>query len=141
MENFTVEQVAWRDNLDKLRSIRTTVFVEEQNVSLQEEWDGRDENAIHVLALTEDRKPIGTARLLDSGQIGRMAVLREYRRHGIGSAMLRLLLEIAKKNRVGNLFLNAQVEAIGFYSRYGFIEQGETFMEAGIAHRRMVLRA
>jgi len=139
MENYTVKQVAWQDNLEKLRSIRTTVFVEEQNVSLEEEWDGRDEDAIHVLALSQDRKPIGTARLLKSGQIGRMAVLSEYRRLGIGGAMLRLLLEIAKKNNIDNLFLNAQVEAIGFYSRFGFVEQGETFMEAGIEHRKMIL--
>lgn len=138
-ENYTVEPVSWQEHRDILSSIRTTVFVVEQNVSREEEWDGRDEDAIHVLARTHDNKPVGTARLLESGQIGRMAVLPEYRNQGIGSAMLRRLLEIARQNNLDNLFLNAQIDAVGFYSRLGFVEQGEIFMEAGIAHRKMIL--
>ena len=140
MGNYTVEPVTWQDNLDILRGIRTTVFVEEQHVSIEEEWDGQDEDALHVLALTPDHKPVGTARLLASGQIGRMAVLQEYRKRGIGSAMLRRLLQIASDNNIDNLFLNAQVDAIEFYKRLGFIEQGEIFMEAGIKHRKMILQ-
>lgn len=139
MDNYTVEPVSWQDNMDILRNIRTMVFVEEQKVPREEEWDGLDENAIHVLAVTYDNRPVGTARLLESGQIGRMAVLREYRKQGIGSAMLRRLLEIAMDNNLGNLFLNAQIDAVGFYSRFGFIEQGAIFMEAGIKHRKMIL--
>ena len=139
MDSYTVEPVSWQEHMDILRSIRTTVFVIEQNVSQEEEWDGRDEDAVHVLAKTHDTRPVGTARLLESGQIGRMAVLREYRNQGIGSAMLRRLLEIARQNNQGNLFLNAQIDAIGFYSRFGFVEKGEIFMEAGIAHRKMIL--
>ena len=138
MGNYLVEPVAWQENLDILRSIRTDVFVVEQHVPIEEEWDGLDEEALHVLALTPDRKPVGTARLLASGQIGRMAVLAEYRKQGIGSAMLRRLLEIASDNNIDNLFLNAQVDAIEFYKRLGFIEQGEIFMEAGIKHRKMI---
>lgn len=139
MDKYTVEPVAWRENLEMLRSIRTTVFVEEQHVPIEEEWDGQDEDALHVLALTHDRKPVGTARLLATGQIGRMAVLPEYRKLGIGSAMLTRLLEMAIEKNIGNLFLNAQVDAITFYKRLGFVERGEIFMEAGIKHRKMVL--
>lgn len=140
MEKYTVEPVTWQDNLDILRNIRTTVFVNEQLVPIEEEWDGQDEDALHVLALANGRKPVGTARLLASGQIGRMAVLPEYRKQGIGSAMLIRLLEIASDNNIDNLFLNAQVDAIEFYKRLGFVEQGEIFMEAGIKHRKMILR-
>ena len=139
MQKFSIKQVEWTDNLDVLRGIRTVVFVEEQNVPQEEEWDGRDDTAIHVLAMTPDGKPVGTARLLDSGQIGRMAVLRDYRNHGIGGSMLNQLVKIAAENNIGNLFLNSQFDAIPFYKKFGFIEQGETFMEAGILHRKMIL--
>lgn len=138
MQNFTIEQVTWTDNLDILRGIRTTVFVEEQNVPQEEEWDGQDDTAIHVLAMMSNGKPVGTARLLESGQIGRMAVLHDYRKRGIGGSMLSRLLKIAAENNIRNLFLNSQFEAIPFYKKFGFIEQGETFMEAGILHRKMV---
>ena len=140
MTGYTVEQVAWRDKMAQLRAIRYTVFVEEQRVPVAEEWDGRDENAIHVLAVTAAALPVGTARLLDTGQIGRMAVLHEHRRQGIGSAMLLRLIGIASDNRLSDVFLNAQIEAVGFYQSHGFVGTGPTFMEAGIVHRKMVLR-
>ena len=139
MANFTVEPISWQDNMNTLRNIRSDVFVKEQRVPPEEEWDGRDENALHVLAVTLEGKPVGTARLLDSGQIGRMAVLREYRKQGIGGAMLRRLLELAEEHKISNLFLNAQISAVGFYKRFGFVEEGDTFMEAGIIHRKMII--
>ncbi|MBF8269152.1 MAG: GCN5-related N-acetyltransferase [Gammaproteobacteria bacterium] len=141
MTSYTVRQVSWQEAIEDLRAIRFTVFVEEQHVPLAEEWDGRDDTALHVLALSADHQPLGTARLLDNGQIGRMAVLREHRRLGIGSALLRELLHIAATNNMQHLFLNAQIDAVGFYQRHGFIEQGATFMDAGIVHRKMVLAA
>jgi len=139
MTSYSVKQVSWREYMEILRAIRFTVFVEEQHVPVAEEWDGRDDTALHVLALSADHQPLGTARLLDSGQIGRMAVLNEHRRQGIGSAMLRQLLHLARANNMNNLFLNAQIDAVDFYRRHGFIEHGATFMEAGIVHRKMVL--
>ena len=139
MSRFTVEQVEWREQQEQLRAIRFSVFVEEQQVPIEEEWDGRDDSAVHVLAWSAERLPVGTARLLDTGQIGRMAVMREYRRQGIGGTMLRRLLDIAKTSRVTNLFLNAQIDAVGFYQRHGFVVLGPTFMEAGIVHQKMIL--
>ena len=139
MARYAVKQVAWQECAEILRAIRYSVFVEEQHVPVAEEWDGRDEAALHVLALATYDTPVGTARLLDSGQIGRMAVLREYRRQGIGSAMLNQLLHIATVKNMNNLFLNAQIDAVEFYRRHGFMETGSTFMEAGIMHRKMVL--
>ena len=139
MARYAVKQVAWQECAEILRAIRYSVFVEEQHVPVAEEWDGRDEAALHVLALATYDTPVGTARLLDSGQIGRMAVLREYRRQGIGSAMMNQLLRIATAKNMNNLFLNAQIDAVEFYRRHGFIETGTTFMEAGIVHRKMVL--
>jgi len=139
MSRYTIEQVDWRDQQEQLRAIRYNVFVEEQQVPIAEEWDGRDDSAVHVLAWSVEHLPVGTARLLDTGQIGRMAVLREYRRQGIGGSMLRRLLDIANSGHVSNLFLNAQIDAVGFYQRYGFMVVGPTFVEAGIMHQKMIL--
>jgi predicted GNAT family N-acyltransferase len=139
MASYTIRQVRWHEHMDVLRAIRYAVFVQEQRVPIEEEWDGRDAAAIHVLATVPDHRPVGTARLLASGQIGRMAVLRDYRRQGIGGALLGELLRIAAANNMHALFLNAQIDAVDFYRRHGFIEQGETFVEAGITHRRMIL--
>lgn len=137
-KTYTVKQAGWREHMDLLRDIRTSVFIEEQNVPIEIEWDERDNNAFHVLAFDIDNNPVGTGRLLDSGQIGRMAVLRDYRNQGIGTAMLKQLLKIACENKINNLFLNSQTDAIGFYQRFGFVEQGKSFMEAGIEHRKMI---
>ena len=139
MASYTVKPVTWRESAEVLRTIRYTVFVEEQHVPIAEEWDGRDETALHVLAESADQQPLGTARLLSNGQIGRMAVLREHRQQGIGSAMLRQLLQLAAVNNITGLFLNSQIDAVGFYRRHGFIPQGPTFMEAGIVHQKMLL--
>lgn len=138
MTRYTIEQVAWRDKQEELRAIRYTVFVEEQQVPVDEEWDGRDAAAIHVLAVTDAAQPVGTARLLDDGQIGRMAVLREYRRRGIGSALLQRLLTIAATRHITGLFLNAQIDAVDFYRCHGFEGVGPTFVEAGIVHLKMI---
>jgi len=103
------------------------------------EWDTRDAEAIHVLAEDAAGRPLGTARLLATGQIGRMAVLADWRSRGIGRGMLRMLLQLARKERLPPPWLNAQTTAVGFYRRAGFVEQGEQFLEAGIPHCRMAL--
>jgi predicted GNAT family N-acyltransferase len=116
------------------------VFVEEQRVPCDLEWDNREATAIHILAEDPDGEPVGTARLLSNGQIGRMAVLKSRRKTGIGTALLGAALEIARQKGLPTPFLNAQESAIPFYRRMGFSETGKAFMEAGIAHRRMELQ-
>jgi predicted GNAT family N-acyltransferase len=120
-----------------LKWVREQVFIREQKVPVELEWDVRDREALHLLACDGDGNPIGTARLLPDGQIGRMAVVREWRCRGVGSAILSELLRLAESKGIDSLFLNAQTDAIAFYRRHGFFETGDLFMEAGISHIRM----
>lgn len=101
------------------------------------EWDGLDTTAHHVLAMSAAGKPLGTGRLLQTGQIGRMAVLPEYRGKGTGTAILQCLLHLADTLKIPAVFLNAQVQAVPFYRKHGFVISGKNFNEAGIVHCRM----
>ena len=138
-EPFTVRVADWTTDLPQLRLVRERVFVEEQKVPLELEWDGKDPYAFHVLAEDDRGHAVGTARLMPDGHIGRMAVLPEWRRRGVGSALLRRLLHRAREQATPTPFLNAQLCAMGFYARFGFSPLGAEFSEAGIPHRRMVL--
>jgi predicted GNAT family N-acyltransferase len=135
-----IQLVNWQDQVAVLRVIRETVFVHEQQVPVELEWDEFDEISLHALALSPQGAPIGTARLLPDGHIGRMAVLKEWRGKGIGGAMLLRLLEASKRQGNKKVILNAQTPAIQFYAKFGFIVTGEEFMEAGIPHVKMVLQ-
>lgn len=118
--------------------IRRTVFIQEQQVPLEEEWDGRDAACHHFLAL-RGGTPLGTARLLPDGHIGRVAVVREARGLGVGAALMRAA--IAEAQRLGHPYveLAAQTHALAFYENFGFIAFGEPFLDAGIPHRSMRL--
>jgi len=139
--NYHIRVADWGRDLSALRAVRMAVFVEEQGVPLEEEWDAEDPTALHLLAETDDGAPIGTARLIPSGQIGRMAVLPQWRARGVGSALLSAVLEEVKKGAYPPPFLNAQLHAVPFYRRHGFREEGEVFLDAGIEHLRMELIA
>jgi predicted GNAT family N-acyltransferase len=118
------------------------VFVDEQNVPADLEIDELDSNATHVLVF-EGAQCIGTARLVDLGnhqlQIGRMAVLSDFRGQGIGRRILETLIQHAGTLGARHILLHAQVRAIPFYEKSGFIAQGPEYQEAGIAHRNMML--
>jgi predicted GNAT family N-acyltransferase len=116
------------------------VFILEQGVPRELEWDTRDAEAIHLLAEDAAGNPLATARLLPSGQIGRMAVLTQWRKRGIGSRLLQLLLQITREEQFPTPWLNSQTSALGFYLRAGFAVEGGEFIEAGIPHRRMSWR-
>ena len=136
--DWTVREAGWDADHHALRAIRKTVFVEEQHVPEELEWDEMDAYCRHVLACTPDGSPIGTGRLLPDGHIGRMAVLKPWRGRGVGSAMLTYLLTLARRNGFASVELHAQTHALGFYARHGFTPRGDEFMEAGIPHRVMV---
>jgi len=136
---FTLRTASWEADREALSAIRVPVFVEEQAVPKEMEWDAADETALHLLAEDQDGLPIGTARLLPNGQIGRMAVVRSWRRRGVGDALLTELLQQARERAYPTVFLNAQIQAMPFYARHGFQPLGETFMEAGIPHQQMQL--
>jgi predicted GNAT family N-acyltransferase len=137
---YTVRHVKWSDARDELSAVRRAVFVVEQSVPEDLEWDEHDAEAVHALASTAAGAPIGTGRVLRDGRIGRMAVLSEWRGRGIGTALLRSLLDAARERGYAELKLHAQIHAIGFYARHGFAVAGDEFMEAGIPHREMLLR-
>jgi predicted GNAT family N-acyltransferase len=136
---FTVRILAWRDALPLARPVREQVFIEEQNVPRELEWDEWDETSDHAVACDAAGNPVGTARLLLDGRIGRMAVLKERRGGGVGGALLLALLERARERSMRHARLHAQTHAAGFYRRYGFIERGGEFLEAGIPHVEMTL--
>ena len=136
---YSVATVAWETHARELQLVREQVFIVEQDVPLDEEWDGRDETAWHVLAVDAEGNPVGTARVLDSGQIGRMAVLKSLRGSGLGAALLQEAMRCAEQQGLSGIFLHAQTHAIPFYEKQGFTAEGEVFMDADIPHRNMVL--
>ena len=136
---FHVEPADYLADFKDLRAVREPVFVVEQNVPREMEWDELDPQCHHVLARDAQDRPIGTGRLTPERKIGRMAVLREWRGKGVGDAMLQALLDEARRRGWEEVTLHAQVDAIGFYEKWGFEPRGEEFMEAGIRHRTMAL--
>ena len=139
MSAFHAREVSWVQHGDALTSVRRTVFVVEQGVDESAEWDGLDPDCRHFLAEDGQGCPIGTARLMPRGQIGRMAVLKAWRGRGIGASLLELAVDAARRGNYEVVFLHAQSHAVGFYERAGFELTGEAFMEAGIEHRAMAL--
>ena len=128
----------WMDDKKVLSEIRHQVFVQEQNVPEEMEWDDYDESSIHYLA-TIDNRVVAVARLKPDGQLGRMAVLAKFRHQGIGSSLLRFILLDIQDKGLSDIYLHAQVSAISFYQKHGFKENGGVFYEANIAHRKMLL--
>jgi predicted GNAT family N-acyltransferase len=129
------------DELQPLAApIRFAVFVDEQHVPPELELDEHDAGALHAVAFDADGTAIGTGRLLPDGYIGRMAVLARARSLGVGTRLLVALMDAARGRGLQTVMLNAQTAATGFYARLGFEPQGETFLDAGIVHRKMVRR-
>ncbi|HFE32397.1 MAG TPA: GNAT family N-acetyltransferase [Gammaproteobacteria bacterium] len=136
-KTIRIERVSWQSAESELRTLREAIFINEQQVPEELEWDGRDDSSSHVLAFDEQNRPIGTGRLQPDGHIGRMAVLPPWRHQGVGSALLTALIAIAQKMRLPSVELDAQTQAVGFYRRHGFQPIGDVFMDAGILHQRM----
>ena len=134
---FRVEPADYAVDFKDLRSVREPVFVVEQNVPLEEEWDALDPLCQHVIARDGEHRPIGTGRLTPEHKIGRMAVLPEWRGKGVGEALLLALIERARSLGLREVALNAQVSALGFYQKFGFTSYGDRFEEAGIEHQAM----
>jgi len=120
-------------------NIRTQVFVVEQKIASEIDFDGQDKNAVHALVYYDD-VPIGTARMLSDGHIGRVAVLKEWRGIGAGIGVVSTLIEKAERTGLKRVYLDSQIQAAGFYQRLGFKQVGKVFMEAGIEHIQMELQ-
>jgi len=135
--SYQINRVTWQEAEKDLRVLREFVFIRELNVPPELEWDGKDEDCIHVLVRDNKGRTIGAGRMTKDGHIGRMAVLRAWRGRGVGSAILTALTTIAKARQLPRVQLDAQTQAVDFYIRHGFEVQGETFMVADMPHQHM----
>lgn len=139
--NFQIEIVRWIVQEKLLRMIRKKVFIEEQKVAPELEWDGMDKEAIHFLAF-KDEKAIACARVFvieHCMRLGRMAVLKEYRGEGIGTALIEKALTTAKLNQLSAIYISAQCHTIDFYKKFGFEVTSDIYLDAEIPHQDMTL--
>ena len=139
--NLKVEIVKWIDDHTQLKNIREQVFIQEQKVTPELEWDGMDEKAMHFLVF-KDEEAIGCARALvikNYMQLGRMAVLKKYRGIGVGSALLEKAIVTAKLNQLSSIHISAQCNALDFYVKFGFEVMSDIYLDAEILHRDMTL--
>ncbi len=125
--------MSWQADRAGLEFVRRQVFIE-QKIPESEEWDGADENSYHVLAISEKRDAVGTGWLELTGKIARRAVLGEYRGQGVGSAMLIRLVEEARQRGFDHVYRHAQMHALNYYKKFGFVSDEEIFSEGGIPH-------
>ncbi|SEI59425.1 Predicted N-acyltransferase, GNAT family [Azotobacter beijerinckii] len=140
MTEIHVRIADWqKDNAD-IRRIRDSVFIVEQAVPPELEWDGEDAEAIHFLAF-EGGFAAGTARLLRDGHIGRVAVLKDWRGLKIGDALMRAAIAEAERRGLHRLILSAQVHATRFYERLGFVVVSDEYLDVGIPHVEMMRQA
>jgi predicted GNAT family N-acyltransferase len=137
--DIRIEKLDWGKGQSVLAMIRKRVFVDEQGIPESVELDDLDASAQHYVAIV-NKKPVGTARRLADGRVGRMAVLSAYRNAGVGSALVRYVIEDAMKSGLPRLYLHAQESAVAFYARHGFHSVGEMFEEAAIPHQAMDMR-
>lgn len=133
----------WQDARCWAAPLRQAVFVEEQGVPIELEWDDKDDISIHAIVIVSDFC-VGTARLFhteksESAGLGRMAVRKDWRERGVGSLLMKGLLDVAVRDHAREIILHAQIAAAGFYLRYGFVANGREFTEAGIPHVEMRL--
>jgi predicted GNAT family N-acyltransferase len=137
MNKIHVSVADWQKDNAEIRRIREAVFIAEQSVPPELEWDADDESAVHFLAFEGDF-PIGTARLLPDGHIGRVSVLKDWRGLRVGDALMEAVIGEAGERGLKQQMLSAQVQATAFYERLGFTIVSSEFLEAGIPHVDMV---
>jgi len=133
-----IKILPWSTARKHAEPIRHTIFIQEQCVPEDMEWDELDDDAIHAIAFDSAGQALGYARLLPTKQLGRMAVYAEHRRKGIGSALLGALEDEAQKLHYDHIFLHAQIQALPFYEQHGYQSQAAPFDEAGIPHLMMI---
>ena len=139
-DNFVIQVVSWQTHAAPLKAVREEVFIKEQHVPVELEWDGLDVAAQHLLALSNAGEAICCARLPGDGSIGRMAVLKTWRGLGVGSALLNKAVELYRQQDIQNITLSAQVHAIPFYEKSGFEVCSEPYLDADILHVDMRLK-
>ena len=142
LEMVDVRVGSWADLGGAAHAIRSAVFVDEQKIPAEMEWDEADAGCVHAVAVNRFGLPLATGRLLEhvpgAGKIGRMAVVQTMRGSHVGRAVLDALLKAARARGDHEIVLHAQMSAAPFYARAGFSERGSVFEEAGIPHIEMV---
>ena len=133
---YTLKLTRWDKDQDNLSKVRRAVFIEEQQVPEELEWDDDDKTCVHIL-VSDNNTPMATGRIKMDGHIGRMAVLKNYRNKGVGSSILQALIDFSKTLKMKSVYLHAQTTAIPFYEKHGFKISSEKFMDAGIPHKTM----
>jgi len=135
---------SWAELGPQARALRTEVFVDEQKIPATLEWDAADEDAVHAVVFNRLGMALATGRLLSHApgvaRIGRMASVQALRGGGVGRSVLDALMNAAAQRSDHTVLLHAQVSAVGFYRRAGFVEHGPEFDDAGIAHVEMTRR-
>jgi predicted GNAT family N-acyltransferase len=129
--------MSWEQAQPTAGPLRFAIFVGEQNVPSGIELDDLDASCVHAVAFDVDNKAIGTGRLLPDGHIGRMAVVKEWRRRGIGAEILEALIAEARKRGHAEVLVSAQLQAAEFYREQGFAAEGKVYEEAGLLHQKM----
>jgi predicted GNAT family N-acyltransferase len=135
--SYRIRIAPWSEIGGAARAIRETVFINEQKIPAELEWDGIDADCVTALALDEAGVAVGTGRLLPDGRIGRMAVLTQARGSGAGRALLEELMAEARRRGFTRTALSAQTAAKAFYEKSGFEVDGAEYMEDGILHVMM----
>jgi predicted GNAT family N-acyltransferase len=138
LSKVTIQQVTWQAAENELRAVRTPVFIEEQFVTPEFEWDEIDASAVHLLA-TFENQPIACLRIIHYQKIGRMAVIKQWRGVGLGAAMLQNAISICKERGSKSIYLSAQTHAIHFYQKAGFKQMSEEYCDVDIPHVDMRL--
>lgn len=138
MNPLTIKKGSWLSLKEHAQAIRKAVFIDEQGVSPEDEWDPADAECLHFVAWLDDHA-VGTARLLPNGHIGRMAVLAHARGQQVGRALLEACVAAAATQGHTDVALSSQTHALGFYEKLGFVAEGPVYLDAGIEHRTMTL--
>ena len=142
MSKFNIQVGSWDALKNDAMRIRSAVFIQEQNIPAQDEWDEQDAISLHFIIYaisTDSKSAIATARLLPNNGIGRVAVLKEYRGQGIGRLIMQKVIEQAKVEKREWLKLSSQVHAIRFYESLGFHLEGTEYLDCGIPHIGMMM--
>ncbi|CAN1541226.1 ElaA Predicted acyltransferase [Methylophilaceae bacterium] len=139
LKHIHIVQVTWRQAKNQLSEIRAQVFINEQQVPHELEWDALDEAAQHLLVVDDQSNAIACARLLNNGSIGRMAVVKNWRGLGIGSALLNKAIGFYAQQGLQTITLSAQLHAVGFYEKAGFLVMSPPYLDANILHVYMQL--
>ncbi|MEQ1134966.1 GNAT family N-acetyltransferase [Acinetobacter seifertii] len=128
----------WEQLEKDAKYIREQVFIQEQGIASEDEWDDFDATAVHFMVYDKEQ-PIATARLLPQHSVGRVAVLMPYRKQGIGKILMQHIIDYARNQKLPYLKLSAQTYVTAFYEALGFKLQGEVYQDCGISHIDMTL--